>query len=279
MNRNNDIPITTLCEHLGVSRQSFYQWRHRRKAQLEGEQTVIEWVQEYRRKHPRMGGRKLYYLLAPRLRACDLKIGRDKFFELLRRHRLLVPPRRSRAPRTTDGRWTRWKNELQATVIDAPYQGWVADISYLRTVDGFCYMALISDVYSRKIIGWDVSQSLEMEGTLRALEMALEHLPPTAYPIHHSDRGSQYRSNAYIRRLRQRGCTVSMTEHNHCAENAQAERLNGILKGEYYLDSVFTTTQQARSATEAAITLYNQERPHINLNFQSPEQVHRATQH
>lgn len=276
MSANTAIPLIALCEYLGVSRQSYYQWRSRRRTRENTEGKILQWVRAYRCKHPRMGGRKLYYLLTENFHAYQLKIGRDKFFDILRAHQLLVPPRRSRAPRATNGQWTKWTNRLQATAIDAPHQGWVADISYLRTVDGFCYMALISDVYSRKIIGWDVSQSLEMAGTLRALDMALRSLPKTATPIHHSDRGSQYRSNVYTGRLTQRGCTISMTEVNHCAENAQAERVNGILKGEYYLDCVFTHIQQAEKAVQTAIELYNQERPHLNLNYKTPEQVHRA---
>lgn len=276
MNRTMHISITVLCTHLRVSRQSYYQWKARCKATRSSEQQIIDWVRVLRCKHPRMGGRKLYYILAERFQTHQIKMGRDKFFSLLRAYQLLVPPRRSRAPQATNGKWTQWKNKLQGTVIDAPHQGWVADISYLRTLNGFCYMALISDVYSHKIIGWDVSQNLEMEGALRALDMALKGVPSTASPMHHSDRGSQYRSNAYIERLLQKGCEVSMTEVNHCAENAQAERLNGILKGEYYLDSVFSNIQQARKAVKTTINLYNQERPHLTLKFQTPDQVHWA---
>ncbi|MDZ7716918.1 MAG: IS3 family transposase [Balneolaceae bacterium] len=242
----------------------------------QSEQLVLELVRSKRAHHPRLGTRKLHRLLSPEFTRQSLKIGRDKLFGVLRAHNLLVPKRKARGPRTTDGARTWWKNILDQTPIEAPHQGWVADISYLHTMEGFCYMALISDVYSRKIVGWDVSESLELEGALRALNMALADLPEGKTPVHHSDRGSQYRSKDYTRRLQDAGCLISMTEVDHCAENAQAERVNGILKGEYYLDMVFRDTRQAKQAVKAAIKLYNEERPHLSLKYQFPEQVHRA---
>lgn len=268
--------VSTLCDHAGVSRQAYYQHLRRGRVREQAEQHVLEWVRSERAKNPRMGTRKLYHKLQPGLQAAGIKMGRDGLFELLRHHGLLVTPRRSRSPRTSDGAATWWKNLLRETPVDGPNQGWVADISYLYTIDGFCYMALISDVYSRKIIGWDVSGSLELDGALRALNMALDGLPNGATPIHHSDRGSQYRSRAYTGRLLGCGCSISMTETDHCAENAQAERINGILKGEYYLDVVFTDMDQARQAVASAIQSYNTDRPHLSLNYQLPERVHQA---
>lgn len=154
-----------------------------------------------------MGGRKLYHRLKPKLKADAIKMGRDKLFALLRSEGLLVKPRKSRAPRTTKGRFTRWRNQLTAVCVDGPNQAWVADITYLRTLDGFCYLALISDKYSRKILGWDVAESFELEGALRALDQAIGGLQGSK-PIHHSDRGSQYRSNKYIQTLEDNQLTV-----------------------------------------------------------------------
>jgi len=267
--------VTHSCKRLGVSRQAYYQYQKRARVRHDRHQRILELVRAERGKNPRLGTRKLYHKLKPMLQAGELKIGRDGLFELLRSHRMLVEPRR-RGPRTTDGAATWWKNILAEAHITGPNQAWVADISYLYTLGGHCYMALISDAYSRKIIGWDVSESLELEGALRALHMALKDLPEGARPIHHSDRGSQYRSKAYTKRLQQQGCLISMTEKDHCAENAQAERINGILKGEYYLDVVFNDTKQARKAVEMAIKMYNHQRPHLSLNYQVPEVVHRA---
>lgn len=276
MSCHNKMNVSAVCRRLDVSRQAYYQYHKRAEARRCQEQVVIELVQAERRKNPRMGTRKLYHKLKPAMRAKRIVIGRDKLFEILRSNDMLVAPRRSRGPHTTDGAATWWKNILAEAEIDGANQGWVADISYLYTLDGFCYMALISDVYSRKIIGWDVSETLELDGALRGLNMALKALPKGATPIHHSDRGSQYRSKAYIQRLQSSGCFISMTEKDHCAENAQAERLNGILKGEYYLDVVFNTTKQAKKAVQMAIKLYNQERPHLSLQYKTPEMVHRA---
>lgn len=274
--QHGGLSISAVCGKLGVTRQGYYQHLRRAKARWQAEQQVLEWIRTERAKNPRLGTRKLYHKLKEKLQAGGIKMGRDALFELLRRHGLLVASRRSRSPRTSDGAATWWKNILRETAIDAPNQGWVADISYLYTIDGFCYMALISDVYSRKIIGWDVSASLELEGALRALNLALAGLPKGASPIHHSDRGSQYRSKAYTTRLLACGCSISMTENDHCAENAQAERINGILKGEYYLDVVFTNIHQATKAVHTAIHLYNNERPHLSLHYQLPEQVHQT---
>lgn len=270
------IPVSRLCKHVGISRQGYYQGVRARQASAQTERIVLELVRCQRAKHPRMGVRKLHRLISPELSRQSVKIGRDKLFEVLRAHHMLVAKRKSRGPRTSDGAHTWWKNILAQTSITAPHQGWVADISYLHTLNGFCYMALISDVYSRKVIGWDVSESLELEGALGALTMALARLPAGKTPIHHSDRGSQYRSKTYTTRLKDARCLISMTEENHCAENAQAERLNGILKGEYYLNMVFRDAIQARQAVKAAIKLYNEERPHLSLNYQFPDQVHRA---
>lgn len=268
--------ISGLCRQEGISRQAYYQSCQRHRKRQAGHRRVLGWVRAERAKHPRMGARKLYRRLKPRLRRAGIAMGRDKLLGLLRQRGLLVRPRRKAGPRTTNGAAVRWGNRLAQASVDGPHQAWVADITYLRTHAGFCYLALISDVYSRKIIGWDLADSLERTGALRALSQATRRCPSAASPIHHSDRGSQYRSRDYIRRLRKEGCRISMTETDHCAENAQAERLNGILKDEYLLDQVFRTTGQARQAARQAINLYNTDRPHLSLNYNTPDQVHRA---
>lgn len=268
--------ISGLCRRGGISRQAYYQACRRARKRRADQRQVLEWVRAERAKHPRMGGRKLYRRLEPRMQEASISMGRDKLFDLLGRHDLLVRPRRASGPRTTNGAATGWSNKLAEAEIDGPNQAWVADITYLRTLDGFCYLALVSDHYSRKVVGWDLSDSLELEGALRALNQALESTPTDADPIHHSDRGSQYRSRKYLHTLQKNGCTISMTEQDHCAENAQAERLNGILKNEYLLDQVFCNTEQAHKAARQAINLYNVDRPHLSLNYNTPEQVHRA---
>jgi transposase InsO family protein len=274
--KNSQLTIAALCRRAGISRQAYYQGRKRAGERRQVAGQVLEWVRAERAKHPRMGGRKLYRKLLPRMRQAGIKMGRDKLFGLLRVNNLLVSPPRSSGPRTTNGAATKWTNQLAEADITGPNQAWVADITYLRTFDGFCYLALISDYYSRKILGWDVADSLELQGALRALQQALRQQPESTGPMHHSDRAGQYRSRRYVQTLTGNDCTISMTEENHCAENAQAERLNGILKDEYLMDQVFPSTEQAQRAARQAIKLYNTDRPHLSLDYDTPDQVHRA---
>lgn len=271
-----DITITGCCRRAGISRQAYYQARKRHRERQAARKQVLAWVRAERAKHPRMGGKKLYRRLNPKMQQAGIKMGRDKLFGLLRAHGLLVRPRKQTKPRTTNGARTRWTNQLKEASITGPNEALLADITYIRTMDGFCYLALISDKYSHKIMGWDLADSLELDGTLRALSQALEAIGSGSTPIHHSDRGSQYRSNQYLEALQAHGCTISMTEEDHCAENAQAERLNGILKDEYLLDQTFRDTAAALRAARQAINLYNNDRSHMSLNYNTPDQVHRA---
>ena len=155
-------------------------------------------------------------------------------------------------------------------------QVWVSDITYIRTREDFVYLSLITDKYSKKVVGFHVGRTLSAEDTLQALQMALESLPEGVCPIHHSDRGCQYCSHAYVKRLEDHGLAISMTEENHCAENAMAERMNGILKQEYFLNHEFRTVAQARQAVKEAVHLYNTRRPHRTLKLRTPEQIHKA---
>ena len=165
-------------------------------------------------------------------------------------------------------------NRFKDKEVRGPHEAWVSDITYIRTEEGFVYAALITDAYSRKIVGAHLGDSLETEGCLRALAQALGELPPGKRPMHHSDRGSQYCSHAYVGRLQAQGMEISMTEELHCYENAMAERVNGILKQEYELDQNFRTKEQAQEAFEQAVWLYNHRRPHLSLAYRTPEQVH-----
>jgi transposase InsO family protein len=155
---------------------------------------------------------------------------------------------------------------------------WVSDLTYLDTREGPAYLSLITDKVARKIQGYHVSEDLKTTGCLKALQMAQEKLPAGQHPIHHSDRGCQYASRAYAEALASRQMPSSMTEKNHCAENALAERMNGILKQEYGLDERFATMSQAREAVEQAIYLYNEKRPHTALDYQTPSAKHQASQ-
>jgi putative transposase len=267
--------IKDLCEYVDMSRQNYYAARRLRQRREIDEAMVVELVKRERRMQPRLGGRKVLHLLRPDLDEAGVVIGRDRFFEVLAERDLLVVRKPGR-PHTTNSRHSLpvFHNLLTGRTFDAPNQAWVSDLTYIRTDEGFLYAALITDVFSRKIVGAHIGDSLEVEGCLAALDKALADLPSGMHPIHHSDRGCQYCCHAYVERLQDRGLPISMTEVMHCYENAMAERVTGILKQEYELDRTFRTKAQARKAFEQAVWLYNHRRPHLKLNYRFPADVH-----
>ena len=260
-----------------MSRQNYYKQRCVRERRAVEESFVLSLVRRERAVQPRLGGRKLLVLLRGEFAKAGVCIGRDRFFSLLWRHGLLVE-RRRRYCRTTDsGHGFRvYGNLLKDVVLRGPCEALVSDITYIRTDEGFMYLSLVMDAYSRAIVGYDCSDSLEAEGALRSLSMALKGLAAGSKPIHHSDRGSQYCCGAYIEKLTSHGLRISMTEENHCYENSQAERLNGILKQEYGLGGRFRRKSDVRRAVREAVMLYNCRRPHQSLGYRCPIEVHLA---
>lgn len=236
-----------------------------------------ELVRQERKLQPQLGTRKLQVLLKEALEQAGVKIGRDRLFGELRQRDLLVKRRKRVHPKTTHSRHSLplFPNLIKALEVKKANQVWVGDVTYLRTDEDFIYLALLTDKASRKIVGYHCGDTLEAIGCIRALEMALESLPKGEKPIHHSDRGCQYCCHEYVKKLRERGLAISMTETNHTAENALAERMNGILKGEYWLDVTFRTKAEAIKAVEQAVYLYNTRRPHTKLGNRFPEVVHR----
>ncbi len=222
--------------------------------------------------------RKLKISLNEDFVKANLKIGRDTLFNVLRKHRLLTL-RKKYSARTTNSyhRFYKYNNIIKDVEVTKPNQVWASDITYIRTVKGFCYLALITDMYSRKIVGYDLSDSLELKGCVRALNKALYQAKNIQGLIHHSDRGIQYCSNVYTQILKRKKIDISMTEENHCYENALAERVNGILKDEFYLDQVFTNVQHAKRAAKNAIKLYNEIRLHLSLDYKTPNMVYKLT--
>ena len=269
------ISISELCDRVEMSRQNYYAARRLRQRREVDEGMIVELVKRERRMQPRLGGRKLLYLLSPELAEAGVEVGRDRFFEVLAEADLLVVPKRG-TPRTTNSRHSLpvFSNLLAGKELSAANEAWVSDLTYIRTDEGMLYAALITDAYSRKIVGAHISDSLEAEGCLRALDLALGGLPAGKHPIHHSDRGCQYCCHEYVGRLQARGLPISMTQIMHCYENAQAERINGILKQEYEMDRTFRTKAQAKAAFEQAVWLYNHRRPHLRLNYRFPADVH-----
>lgn len=267
--------VAALCVRVGMSRQNYYAARRLRQRRQVDEAMIVELVKQERRMQPRLGGRKLLYLLSPELVAAGVEVGRDRFFEVLAEADLLIVPKPG-TPRTTNSRHSLpvFGNLLAGKELHAANEAWVSDLTYIRTDEGMLYAALITDAYSRKIVGAHISDSLEAEGCLRALEEALRELPTNKHPIHHSDRGCQYCCHEYVERLQARGLPISMTQVMHCYENAQAERVNGILKQEYEMDRTFRTKAQARTAFQQAVWLYNHRRPHSMLKYRFPADVH-----
>lgn len=242
------------------------------------EQKVIRIVKNRRKSLPREGVRKLLKALSDEFDKEHLKIGRDTLFNILRKHKMLTLRKKYRA-RTTNSyhRFYKYDNLIKDMKVTQPNQVWVADITYIRTLNGFCYLALITDMYSRKIVGYDLSDSLELKGCVRALNKALYKNKNTTGIIHHSDRGVQYCSNVYTQLLKRKQIDISMTEENHCYENAIAERVNGILKDVFYLDQTFMSVAHAKRATKNAINLYNNKRLHVSLDFKTPNMVYLNT--
>jgi putative transposase len=270
------VNVQRVCRKLGMSRQNYYARRQERQRRAVDGELVAGLVQRERQLQPRLGVRKLHHKLKGELAEAGVKLGRDRMFEELARRDLLVSPLPAQQPRTTHSRHNLpvFRNLVAQRVVAVPNEVWVSDLSYLRTREGFLYLSLITDKCSRKVVGWHVAESLEALGCVQALEMALAVLPEEARPIHHSDRGSQYCCHQYVERLEGRGLPVSMTESNHCAENALAERMNGILKQEYGLGQEFASKAQGRAAARQAVWLYNTHRPHTALGYRTPTEVH-----
>ena len=266
--------IEQTCQCYGMHRDGYYKVKARKQEKEAVVEQVLELVKEERIEQPRVGTRKLYEALCTLFALKGIKVGRDKLFDILREHDMLVK-RKKASCKTTDSyhRFHKYKNLVKDMTVTAPNQVWVADITYIRTINGFCYLALITDMFSRKIVGYDISDSLELAGCLRALKRALQTSRPAAGLVHHSDRGIQYCSNQYVDALKKKGIEISMTEENHCYENAIAERVNGILKDEFYLDQTFFNKKSACLATDNAINIYNNKRLHLSLGYKTPNMV------
>lgn len=261
-----------------MSVQNYYARRSARRRQEVDLDLLLNLVRAERELQPRLGVRKLYHLIAPELRAADVKLGRDRMFAQLRQAGYLVLRKPSEWPKTTkvDPTLPVFKNLVQGRRLTRPNQVWAADITYIRTQEAFMYLALITDHWSRKIVGYHLGETLEAREALKALSMALTGLRPKECPIHHSDRGCQYASHAYVRAVSTAGMAMSMTQEHHSAQNALAERVNGILKQEYWLDANFETRGAARRAITQGIMLYNTRRPHTALGMATPEAVHNS---
>jgi transposase InsO family protein len=269
--------ITLLCSLLGYSRQAFYQYLKAEEQQAFSDEKIIQQVLRLRSRQPKLGGRKLLIHLQPFLQQHHLAIGRDAFFGLLTRSGLLVRKRRLRPRTTQSGHWMhKYPNEVIGFTPSAAHQLWVSDITYIFLEQGYAYLSLVSDAYSRKIVGYCLSPDLAAEGTCTALDMALAQLPSHAHLIHHSDRGIQYCSTQYVQKLQSRDITISMTQTGDPRDNAIAERINGILKCEL-LQNIYPSLRRAATAIAQAISIYNRHRLHSSLDMLTPVIAHTRT--
>jgi len=259
----------------GLDRQVYYRSIKRHKSSQSKASKVIKLVEDIRVKMPKLGGRKLYFLLKEPLRS--LKIGRDKFFDILRANHLLIIPKRSYCITTNSHhRFRKHKNLILDYSINKPNQVWVADITYIGNRKKPSYLSLITDAYSKKIVGYHVADNLNTESSLVALRKALKNNNIEKEPlIHHSDRGLQYCSNEYQRILKKYQLKCSMTQNSDPYENAVAERVNGILKQEFDIDKYDIETSLRRTIVNEAIGIYNELRPHFSNHYLTPNQMHK----
>ncbi len=268
-----------ICGLFGVSRQAWYDIKKRQSQQQMQEVFILRLAKELRQEHRRMGAEKLLYLLTPILQERNIKYGRDKFYSLLSAHGLLVR-RRKRRPRTTNSNhlFHKFPNLIKDIQLFAAGRLWVSDITYIRLRHGFAYLSLVTDAYSRRIMGWCLWADLSSQGALNALKMANGNEEVRkGHLIHHSDRGIQYCCYDYVNYLRGCGICISMTENGDPYENPIAERINGILKDEYNLAETFISYREALEATEVAVSKYNNVRPHRSLGFMVPVEAHEHT--
>lgn len=260
---------------LGYSRQSYYQGIKYIQQKAYESDIIIEEVLRYRKHQKRLGTRKLYEEMQTFLQAHKFQIGRDAMFDLLAQRGLLVTKRKRRGCITTlsKHRFNKYPNIIRDFIPIAPNQLWVSDITYIHLPNSFAYLSLITDAYSRKIVGFYLSKDLTAKGPLQALKMALKSNPNIARLIHHSDRGVQYCCDAYVKLLQDKSIKISMTENGDPLENAIAERVNGILKQEL-LEEVFPCFEVAQKAIAIACSTYNYLRPHNSINNLKPAEAH-----
>lgn len=270
--------MSCLCRLVGVDRQKYYRYKAKIEAKQELVEQVISLLQPIRNQMPRIGGKKLYYLLYNDLKS--LKVGRDKFFNILRANNLLIRPRKC-YHKTTNSfhRFKKHKNKLESTRIQRPEQVWVSDITYIGTRENPMYLALVTDAYSKQIMGYDVSNSLDSSGCERALKVAHKSRKyPQKELMHHSDRGVQYCSDDYQQLLQSMNITCSMTESYDPYANAVAERVNGILKQEFIGDFCKIDLELMKKIVSQSIETYNFLRPHWSCQFLSPSEMHQQKQ-
>lgn len=270
--------IALLCRLFGKTRHAYYDSVWRKTQSSIKEDIILQEVLAIREQLPRLGARKLHFLLEPRLYAHNITIGRDFLFELLAAHNLLIRQRTRKAVTTNSRHWMRkYSNLIRDLDIYRPEQVWVSDITYIRILNQWGYLSLITDAYSRKIMGFNLRMDLTAQGCIEALQMALNNRLYNEPLIHHSDRGSQYCSQPYVALLLANQIAISMTENADPYENSIAERINGIIKTEFNLHSSQLGFEKTIEVISRTINSYNNLRPHASCDYLTPEQAHLKT--
>lgn len=268
-----------LCGLFGMTRQAWYGHGWQEDDQRMAGHEILALVAGLRG-DCRLGGRTMLDMLGPRLAELNIRIGRDRFFDLLRENGLLLRPRR-RHVNTTNSRhhFDKWPYLLGDMEITEAERVWVCDITYIRTASGFLYLSLVTDAYSRKVMGYHLSHTLEARGAVAALKMALsQRIYPWRELVHHSDRGVQYCSTNYVGILQEAGISISMTEGASPHQNPVAERINRTFKEQLYMDRTFNGYKEAMACLVRAVEVYNHRRPHTSCSGMTPEQAHKATE-
>ena len=270
--------MTEICGLFGNSRQAWYDSQKRHSTSDMQEVFILKLAKDLRKEHKRMGSDKLHHLISSSLIEHGIKYGRDKFYYLLGEHGLLVRRRKYR-PATTNSNhfYRRYPNKIRDLKLDKAGLLWVSDITYIRTNMGFVYLSLITDAYSKKIVGWCLWPDLTSVGALNALRMAVDAEDVSSGLIHHSDRGIQYCCTDYVAFLQGSKIEISMTENGDPYENAIAERVNGILKDEYDLHETFIDYLTANEAVKIAVNKYNNQRPHASCDYMVPSDAHQSS--
>jgi len=268
--------LESICLLFGKSRQAYYQSEKYQYKEAAEECIIVDLVSEYRKDMGRIGGRKLWFLLNQRL---PQGIGRDRLFYILDKYNLKVHKRHRTTRTTWSESWLhRYPNLIENITLTAANQVWVSDITYIETEAGFVYLHLVTDSYSKRIMGWCLSPSLHAEATIKALNMAIRNVGcPLKGLIHHSDRGCQYCCEKYVNLLQDIGAEISMTQSGDPRDNPIAERVNGILKTEWLNDDHFIGFDDAYKRIGEVINIYNTKRPHLSLNYKTPEQAYMET--
>ena len=266
--------MAKMCELFGKTRQAWYQKRLEKEAKDMKAHVVISEVKQIRKKLPRCGLKKLHRKMEQFFKMHDIKIGRDKFADVLRDFNLLIKKKKGRKTTNSNHFFRRYDNTAKDLTVTRVNQLYVGDITYIRIPGGFLYLSLLMDVYSRKIVGWSLREDLTHKGPLEALQMALRQRSGNLELTHHSDRGIQYCCDDYIKLLKKNKINISMTQNGDPYENALAERLNRTIKEEFLQYYTFFNLEQAKEAVARAVKMYNRERPHLSLEYNTPNQMY-----